>query len=85
MAERKDGSSAPGYVVLHRVGEDLWQVVGEADRRPGQTARKARAQAVLDATDGTADPDEVYAVVLRSEWRIGGRDCSGFMSLRARP
>ena len=60
----------PGYVVLRQVGDDLWQLVGEADRRPGQTARKARAQAVVDAMNGNAREDQVYAAVLRSEWRI---------------
>jgi hypothetical protein len=57
-------------VVLRRVGDDRWQLVGEADRRPGLTARKARAQAIQDATGGRAAADEVYAAVLRSEWRI---------------
>lgn len=61
---------APGYVVLRQVDQDQWQLVGEADRRPGQPARKAREQAVLDATGGKAETGEVYAAVLRSEWRI---------------
>ena len=60
----------PGYVVLRQVDDDLWQLVGDVDRRPGQTARKARAQAVGDATKGDSDRDAVHAVVLRSEWRI---------------
>jgi hypothetical protein len=34
------------------------------------TARAARAQAILDATKGKATPGEVYAAVLRSEWRV---------------
>jgi hypothetical protein len=42
----------------------------EADRRPGLTARAARAQAILAATGGNAKHGEVYAAVLRSEWRI---------------
>lgn len=33
-------------------------------------ARKARAEAVLDATRGAAKPGESYRAVLRSEWRI---------------
>jgi len=45
-------------------------LVGEAKRRPGLSAEAARKQAVLDATDGKARPDEVYAAILRSEWRI---------------
>ena len=60
----------PGYVVFREVGEDRWELVGEAPRRPGQTARAARAQAVMEATGGTAKPGEKYAAVLRSEWRI---------------
>ena len=63
-------ATSPGYVVLRRVGADRWLLVGEADRRPGQTARRARTQAVLDATAGKAAAGEVYAAVLRSEWRI---------------
>jgi hypothetical protein len=63
-------SNQPGYVVLRKVGDDTWDLVGEVERRPGQTARKARAQAIADATGGKAQPGEVYAAVLRSEWRI---------------
>jgi hypothetical protein len=33
-----------GYVVLHKVTEDTWRLVGEADRRPGLPARRARAR-----------------------------------------
>jgi hypothetical protein len=60
----------PSYVVLRQVGEGHWQVVGEVNRRPGLTARAARAQAIEDATGGKATADEVYKAVLRSEWRI---------------
>jgi hypothetical protein len=60
----------PAYVVLRQVGEGRWQEVGEVDRRPGRTARDARAQAILDATGGKARASEVYKAVLRSEWRI---------------
>jgi hypothetical protein len=60
----------PGFVVLRQVGDDTWQLVGEVPRRPGLPARKARGQAVLDATHGTAEPSERYAAVLRSEWRV---------------
>jgi hypothetical protein len=65
-----EASGKPGYVVLRQVGADQWELIGEAERRPGQTARKARAQAIADATGGKAKPGEVYAAVLRSEWRI---------------
>jgi hypothetical protein len=71
MAETKRGSTAvPGYVVLRKVGESQWRLVGEADRQPGKAARAARAQAILDATAGKARDGQVYAAVLRSEWRI---------------
>jgi hypothetical protein len=39
-------------------------------RKRGLPARAARAQAILDATKGTATVNEVYAAVLRSEWRV---------------
>lgn len=62
--------SAPGFVVLRRVEGDGWQMLGEVQRRRGLPARAARSQAVLDATDGAARRGEVYAAVLRSEWRV---------------
>jgi hypothetical protein len=62
--------SAPGFYVFRRVGEDRWQLIGEAARRPGLTARKARAHAIADVAGGEPGPGEVYAAVLRSEWRI---------------
>jgi hypothetical protein len=34
------------------------------------TARAARSQAILDATKGKAKAGDVYAAVLRSEWRV---------------
>jgi hypothetical protein len=71
MAEMNPAATGkPGYVVLRQVGEGHWQLVGYADRKPGRTARKARAEAVMDATAGTAKPGEAYRAVLRSEWRI---------------
>jgi hypothetical protein len=70
MGATQRTAGAPAYVVLRRVGEDLWQLVGEAERRPGETARRARARAVVDATAGTAEAGQVYAAVLRSEWRV---------------
>jgi hypothetical protein len=70
MSERAPARGAPGYVVLRHCGGDRWQLVGEADRRPGHTARRARAQAVVDATGRAAKAGEAYAVVPRSEWRV---------------
>lgn len=70
MAATHRGTGRPGFVVLRKVGEDRWRLLGEADRKPGMTARAARAQAILDATKGKAKAGDVYAAVLRSEWRI---------------
>jgi hypothetical protein len=47
-----------------------WRLLGEVARRGGLTARAARSQAILEATKGRAKPGEVYAAVLRSEWRL---------------
>ena len=63
-------AAGPSYVVLRQTATGRYELVGEARRRPGLTARKARAQAVKDATNGKASPGEVYAAILRSEWRI---------------
>ena len=68
MSERKQPT--PGFVVLRHLGGDRWQMLGEVQRKPGLSARAARSRAILDATDGAARPDEVYAAVLRSEWRV---------------
>ena len=61
---------APGFVVLRETADGRWEVVGEADRRPGLTARAAWRQGVPDATHGMAKRGEVYAAMLRSEWRV---------------
>jgi hypothetical protein len=68
----KEGQRAvgPGFVVLRQVAEGQWQLLGEAPRKPGLPARAARSQAILDVTKGTAAAGEVYAAVLRSEWRV---------------
>jgi len=63
-------TSKPAYVVLRQIGKDKWQVIGEVERKPGLTARIARAQAIEDATGGRAKAGQVYRAVLRSEWRI---------------
>ena len=60
----------PGFVVLRELGGGKWELLGEVPRRRGLPARAARTQAILDATDGEAREGEVYAAVLRSEWRI---------------
>ena len=66
--------SAPGhggYVVMQQVGPDTWRVIGEANRRPGLPARKSRAQAVRDVLGREPVEGEVFAVLPRSEWRVG--------------
>ena len=68
MTERKQ--TAPGFVVLRLVEGNSWQLLGEVQRKRGLPARAARSQAILDATDGAARPGDVYAAVLRSEWRV---------------
>jgi hypothetical protein len=62
--------SPPSFVVLKETAKDTWTLVGEVRRRAGLPARKARAQAVEDATKGKAEAGEVYGAILRSEWRI---------------
>jgi hypothetical protein len=62
-----------GYVVLREVEPGLWPLAGEVDRRPGLAADAARVQAGRDAVGGDPGKDEVYAVVLRSEWRMAQR------------
>jgi hypothetical protein len=70
MAELRQKPSAPGFVVLRQVDENRWDLLGEFERKPGMTARAARSQAIQDATEGRAKAGEVYAAVLRSEWRV---------------
>ena len=63
-------SAAPGFVVLHEVADGEWRLLGEVPRKRGLPARAARTQAILDATNGAAHNGEVYAAILRSEWRV---------------
>jgi hypothetical protein len=60
----------PGYVVLEKVGEDLWRVIGDVDRTPGTPAAKARALAIQEAVGGRVKPGREYRAILRSEWKI---------------
>jgi hypothetical protein len=62
--------SAPAFVILRQMPNGQWQMLGEVSRKRGLTARAARSQAILDATNGTAKAGEAYAAILRSEWRI---------------
>jgi hypothetical protein len=70
MSKSEQRSAAPGFVVLRQTGEGRWNLLGEVERKPGMTARAARSQAILDATKGKAKAGDVYAAVLRSEWRV---------------
>jgi len=62
--------AGPAFVVLRRGEDGRWEELGEVARRRGLPARAARTQAIVDATGGAAAAGEVYAAVLRSEWRI---------------
>jgi hypothetical protein len=66
----KSKSAAPGFVVLREVADGEWRLLGEVTRKRGLPARTARTQAILDATNGAAHNGEVYAAILRSEWRV---------------
>jgi hypothetical protein len=63
-------AGAGGYVVLCEAGGGHWVIVGDVDRRPGLTARRSRVQAVTDAIGREPAKGEVYAALLRSEWRV---------------
>jgi hypothetical protein len=63
-------ASAPGFVVLRELPDGRWELLGEVVRRRGLPARAARSRAILDTTGGKARAGEVYAAVLRSEWRV---------------
>ncbi len=60
----------PGFVVFRQLADGTWELVGEAERQPGLTAKRARQKAVVDATGCEVRAGEVYAAVLRSEWRV---------------
>lgn len=68
-------SAGAGYVVLRRVGDDEWRVLGEVARRPGLPARRSRVQAVRDALGREPADGEAFAVLPRSEWRLS-LDCA---------
>ncbi len=67
-------SAGAAYVVLQRVGEHEWRVLGEVARRPGLPARKSRGQALRDALGREPEHGEAFAVLPRSEWRLS-LDC----------
>ena len=59
------------YVVLQELRPDEWRVLGEVGRRPGLPARRSRAQAVRDVLGREPNVGEKFAVLPRSEWRLG--------------
>jgi len=63
--------NAGKYVVLQKTAGGEWRVLAEVDRRPGLPARRSRARAVLDALGRDPRNDELFAVLPRSEWRLG--------------
>jgi hypothetical protein len=63
-------AAKPSYVVLRQSGKDRWQVIGVVERKPGLSARNARAQAIEEATGGRVRAGQVYRAILSSEWRI---------------
>ncbi|WP_433290880.1 hypothetical protein ACQP2F_24045 [Actinoplanes sp. CA-030573] len=64
-------SSRAAYVVFQETAAGTWQLIGEVARRPGLPARRGRAQAVEDALGRAPRDGERYAVIPRSEWRVG--------------
>jgi hypothetical protein len=70
MNKSRKRPSAPGFVVLRQLANSRWELLAEVPRKRGLPARAARSQAILEATGGKAKAGEVYAAVLRSEWRI---------------
>jgi hypothetical protein len=72
MAETPgDARPQPTYIVLREVTENTWEVIGEVARRPGLPARRGRAKAVEDVLGRPPSEGERFAVIPRSEWRVG--------------
>jgi hypothetical protein len=70
MTDTARGVPSPAFVVLRQAPDGRWDVVAEVTRQRGLTARAARCAAIMEATTGTAKAGEVYAAILRSEWRV---------------
>jgi hypothetical protein len=62
--------NAGAYVVFQKTDAGDWRVIREVGRRPGLPARQSRAQAIRDALGRAPADGEVFAVLLRSEWRL---------------
>jgi hypothetical protein len=63
-------AAAGAYVVFQKTATGDWHVIGEVSRRPGLPARRSRAQAIRDALGREPEDGEIFAVLLRSEWRL---------------
>jgi hypothetical protein len=61
---------SPAFVVLRQAADGRWELLAEVERKRGLTAKAARSAAVMEVTSGKAKADEVYAAILRSEWRV---------------
>ena len=70
MTTSRSQPGKPGFVVFREVGDGRWELLGEFERKRGLPARAARSHAIMAATGGKAKAGEVYAAVLRSEWRV---------------
>jgi len=62
--------SRGGYVVLQRLRDGDWRMLGDVDRQPGMAARRSRAQAVRDVLGREPSREEAFAVLPRSEWQL---------------
>ena len=62
------GQGSGVYVVLRRLDDDRWEMLGEVNRKPGLPARKSRSQAIRDLLGREPTTHEVFAVLPRSEW-----------------
>jgi hypothetical protein len=63
--------NAGRYVVFERVGDAEWRLLGEVDRQPGLPARRSRGQALRDVLGREPVDGETFAILPRSEWRLG--------------
>jgi hypothetical protein len=70
MSNARNKPSHPGLVVLRHTGPGCWELVGEVTRPKGLTARAAQTAAVMEASKGKAQAEEIYAAVLLSERRL---------------
>ena len=70
MKTKSAPASAPGFVILQRMPDGQWRLLGEASRKRGLPARAARCKQFLTPPRARPRPARFHAAVLRSEWRI---------------